>query len=179
MTLLLIRKMARDAQAKTRNDLIGSAAVHLVSVLVSVIGLTQAHNATQRTAFVIALAWGLAGAYVTNRGMWSAGLPGDAALATGIEFYRREIQRRRSLSRKTWLWLVGPLIFAVLAFTSLFPGKAGSNWEGHPERLLNALPFVTLMIIWFVAMSFLRRRQKSELQREIDELDEIERESKS
>lgn len=178
VTLKYLRRRARDLHEKTRSELFGSAAVHVVCVVLSVIGLARGHNVTQRAAFAIALAWALAGAYVTNRGMWSAPLPGDAALATGIEFCRREIQRRRSLFGRAWLWLIGPLLFSGLAFASLFPGKAGQTVVGA-KLLLNALPFITLMIIWFVALGFLRRRQRSGLQREIDELDEIEKESRS
>ena len=61
----------------------------------------------------MALAWSLAGLYFLNRGMWAVAMPGDAALTTGLEFCRREIERQRDLLRRVLLWSFGPIMLAI------------------------------------------------------------------
>jgi hypothetical protein len=68
--------------------------------------------------------------------MWSPALPAQSGLTTSLEFYRREIERRRSLVRRFPGWSFGPMVLTIAAFV---------------------VPIVRL-------------------QREIDELDEIEKE---
>jgi hypothetical protein len=41
----------------------------------------------------------LAAQYAMHRGMWSPSLPAESGLATSLEFYRREIERRAVPSR--------------------------------------------------------------------------------
>jgi len=41
--------------------------------------------------------------------------------------------------------------------------------------LLNMIPFLSLLFIWLVSVFVMRLRDRRELQREIDELDKIER----
>ena len=52
------------------------------------------------------------------------------------------------------------LALAIVAGRKIFP---------------NALPFMTLVVAWIAAYFVIRMRQQRELQREIDELKEIER----
>lgn len=57
------------------------------------------------------------GPYFLNRGMWSTTvMPGDAELSTGLEFCRREIERRHCLLRRVLLWSFGPVLLATGAF---------------------------------------------------------------
>ena len=42
--------------------------------------------------------------------------------------------------------------------------------HANPRLLLNAIPFFTLLVVWFVAFFYIRKRDQQNLQREIDEL---------
>ena len=108
--------------------------------------------------------------------MWSATLPGDAALSTGLESYRREVERRRFLFSRIMLWQFGPVVFAI-AILIVLTARLGTANRGMllKEALLKMSPFLTLIIIWIAAVFVIRMRQQRELQREIDELKEIER----
>ena len=120
---------------------------------------------------LIALAWSLAGLYFVNRGMRSAAMPGDAALSTGLEFCRREIARRRCFIRRTLLWSFGPVMLAIGTFIAALATLAAGR------IFPNAMPFLTLVVVWIAAYFVIRVREQRELQREIDELNRIERDN--
>ena len=97
MTLEKIRQKARELHLKTRRELYGSIATPVIVIGMSGWGVGLTHDLALRLVFAFAIAWALAGQYFLHRGMWPATLPGDAALSTGLEFYRREIKRQRYL----------------------------------------------------------------------------------
>jgi hypothetical protein len=129
-----------------------------------------------RAVFAFAIAWSLAGQYFVNRGIWSATLPGDAALSTGLESYRREVERRRYLSGRFLLWSFGPVVLAIATLIVLILSfgirNRGMLLKG---TLLNMIPFLALVVIWIVSVFVIRMRDQRELQREIDDLNDIER----
>ena len=120
--------------------------------------------------------WSLTGQYFLNRGMWSPTLQEVAALSTGIESYRREVERRRSFLSNVVLWHFGPVVLAIailiVLIASLGIGNRGTLLK---EALLKMSPFLTLIVIWIAAVFVIGKQQQRELQREIDELNEIER----
>src|ERR1700733_13268861 len=81
MTLEKIRQKTRELHAKTRRQVIGNLIVPLAVFAFAGYGIAKFHNAGLRTVFACAIVWSLAGQYFLNRGMWSAMLPGDAALS--------------------------------------------------------------------------------------------------
>ena len=174
MTLETIRRKARKLHAKTRRELIGSIAAPLTVAVFSGLGAAIFSDPLQRAVFALAIAWALAGQFFIHRGMWSATLPGDAALTPGLEFYRREIERRRNLFRRVLQWSFGPLVLAIAAL--LLPIVTGGIAERGAFR--NMIPFLTLLALWLVGFFVVRMRQQRELQREIEELNDIERENK-
>jgi hypothetical protein len=181
MTLEKIRQKTQELHAKTRRQMIGNLILPLAVFAFYGYGIAKFSNPALRTVFACAIAWSLAGQYFLNRGMWSAMLPGDAALSTGIESYRREVERRRSLFGRFLLWQFGPLMFAIatliLLILTLGIGNRGMPLDGAilKETLLKMTPFLTLMAIWIVSFFVIRMRAQRQLQREIDELNEIER----
>jgi hypothetical protein len=99
--------------------------------------------------------------------MWSAAAPADAALSTGLESYRREVQRRCDLSGRVLWWSLGPVVFAIA--TLLVP-LASLGIENGFRRMI---PFLSLLVIWIVCVFVIRMRNRRELRREIAELNEI------
>ena len=173
-TMEKIRLKVRELHAKTRRQMLANLGVPLVVLVFCAIGMKQfPHPGLLRSLFAFAIVWSLAGLYFQNREMWSAMLPADAGLSTGLESYRREVERRRSLSGRFMLWGFGPMVLAIAALIVLLLTLG----TGTPltERLLKMTPFLTLLAAWFVSFFFIRMRQLRELQREIDELNAIER----
>jgi hypothetical protein len=181
MTLEEIRHKTQELHAKTRRQTIGNLIVPLAVFAFYGYGIAKFPNPVLRTVFACGIAWSLAGQYFFYRGMWSAMLPGDAALSTGLESYRREVERQRSLFGRFMLWQFGPLIFAIatliLLILTLGIGDRGMPVDGAILKgaLLKMSPFLTLTAIWIVSFFVVRMRAQRQLQREIDELNDIER----
>ncbi len=176
MILKLIQQRSRDLRAKTRKKLLGSLAGPLAAGLVYAFGMKEFASRGQvlQPLFAFALAWSLAGLYFLNRGMWAAVMPGDAGLSTGLEFCRQEIERQRDLLRRVLLWSFGPLLLAIGTLI-LALAMVGTKDRGI---LPNGLPFLILVVVWVVAYFVMRFREQRELQREIEELDDIAGESR-
>jgi hypothetical protein len=172
MTLEKIRQKVRELHAKTRKQLLGNFAVPLIVAAFCGFGMKQFPEL--RPLFGLAIAWSLAGLYFLNRGMWSAAMPGDAALSSGLEFYRQEIERRRHLFRHTLQWGFGPVLLAIGTFILAIVKMGVRDRRVFP----NSMPFMTLVVIWIAAYFVIRMREQRELQREIDQLNDIERENR-
>ena len=100
-------------------------------------------------------------------------MPGDAGLSTGLEFCRRELQRQRDLLRRLLLWSFGPVMLTIGTFI-LALAMVSTKQKG---LLPNGIPFLILIVVWIFAYFNIRWRQQRELQREIDELNDIEKEN--
>lgn len=175
MTLKLIQQRSRDLRAKTRRKLLGTLAGPLAVSLFYAIGLKQfaALRQVLQPLFAFALAWSLAGLFLLNRGMWSAATSGDVGLSTGLQFCRREIERQRDLVRRVLLWSFGPVLLAIGTFI-LALAMVGTRDRGI---FPNGLPFLVFVVIWIVAYFIIRLREQRDLQRELHELSDIEREN--
>jgi hypothetical protein len=175
MTLEKIQRKVRELRAKTRRQLLGTLAAPLAAVFFYAFSLQQFRlmQGLLHPPFAFALAWSLVGLYFLNRGMWSAVMPADAGFTTGLEFCRREIERRRYLLRRVLLWSLAPVLLAIATFI-LALVLVGSGDHGI---FPNALPFLTLVVLWIVGYFIVRFREQRELQHEIDELDAIAREN--
>ena len=172
MTLETIREKMRELRAKTRRDLLGTLTGPLVVAFFYAFCMKQ-FPAQQRLQplFVLALVWSLAGLYFLSRGKWSGEMLGEAGLSAGLEFCRREIERRRDYFRRVLLWGAGPVLLAIATFVLALALGAGRG------ILPKAMPFMTLVVVWIAAYVVIRARQLRELQRELEELNAIDREN--
>jgi hypothetical protein len=125
--------------------------------------------------FAFAVAWALAGSYFLNRGMWSAVMPGEVGLNTGLEVCRLEIERQRDLVRRTLVWSFGPTMLATATFV-LALAMVSTRERGI---IPNGLPFLIVLVVWIVSFFVIRLREQREIQREIDELKDIEMENRN
>lgn len=175
ITLKLIRSKARDLQAKTRRQLLGTLAGPLAAALFYAFGIREFPLLRNllHPLFAFALAWSLIGLYFLNRGMWSTAMPGDAGLSTGLEVCRQEIERRRHVLRRVLLWSFGPELMAIGTFI-LALAMVGS---GTRAIFPNGLPFLAVVVVWILGYFVMRVREQRELGREIDELNDLERDN--
>ena len=173
----LIEQRSRELRAKTLRKLIGTVAFPLAAGLFYAYSMKEfpALRQVLQPPFAFAVAWGLAGLYFLNRGMWSAVMAGDIGLNRGLEVCRQEIERQRDLVRLSLVWSFGPLMLAVATFVLALAMVSTRERGIFP----NGLPFLVLMVVWIVSWFVIRFREQRGLQREIDELKDIEMENRN
>jgi hypothetical protein len=166
-----IRRKAGELHAKTRRELLGTLTGPLAVAFCYGLSIREFPRMEQalHPVFLVALAWSFAGLYFLNRGGWSGAIPGDLGFSAGLEFCRREIERRRDHIRGVLFWGFGPVMAAIGAIIW------GLAVVGGRAIFPNGLPFLLLVAVWIVGYFVLRVRKQRELQREVDELNEIAR----
>ena len=170
MTLEMIGQKARELRAETRRELFASITIALFVFAISVYGFPRTHSLALQLAFAFASAWALAGQRFLHWGMWSGDLPAEVALNSGLEFYRRELKRRRRFFTSVLQWTFGPFVLSVCTITLELVG-IGRN---RNLRVRSIIPFCMVFGIWIVVFFIIRSRRQRDLQREIDELNLIE-----
>jgi hypothetical protein len=95
-------------------------------------------------------------------------------LGTGLEFCRREIERGIYVQHQFLLWVFAPIILAIGA---LVVPQMGSGLRAG-GTLAKMSPFLTLLTLWIIGVFVIRRLRWKELHREIDELNDIEKENR-
>lgn len=171
MTLETIRQKVSESRSKTRRALFGSVATVLIVVAISVFGMQHGSSTGIRILFAIAIAWVLAGQSLLHRGMWLASLPADATLSTGLEFYRREVERQQEVVRRVLQWSFGPVILSIGTLIVVLVEMA----KGQSLPIRAVMPFAMLFGIWIVAFFVLRSREQRKLRLEIDALSDEEK----
>src|ERR1700722_10062231 len=83
----LIEQRSRELRARTRRKLVGTVVGPVAASIFYTYSMKEfpALRQVLQPPFAFAVAWGLAGLYFLNRGMWSELMPGDVALKTGLE----------------------------------------------------------------------------------------------
>src|SRR3954469_20549594 len=97
MTLERIRHKAQELHSKTRREMLRTVTGPLIVAVCYVFCLKEFPLLEKlfHPLFALVLVWSFAGVYFLNRGKWSAPMPCDEGLSAGVEFCRREIERRR------------------------------------------------------------------------------------
>ena len=175
MSLDEIRRKAQALQNKVRLTALAGVVIGLGLSIFFAVAVARARGVMPRLGLGVLIVWGLYGAYQAYR-MWPGSLAPDATFGTSLEFYRRELERRRDQVRDAWrmpyLWL----LFAGIAFL-VAPALIGTR--SNPRLLVNAIPFFVLLFAWLIAFINIRKRDLRNLGREIDELKALQRESRS
>lgn len=164
---LLVNRRTRELHSAARAEIVMSIAapVFLVAVLAWRFAVTQ--QRLPELGLVAVAAWVLISLYRFRDRIWREPSPrGDALAAAGLQYYRRELERRRDLLRNEWLWH-GPLLLACMILFAIMTARTFLGFE----RLRSALPLVALLVIWAGFGLWRRRRQAAEMQREIDEIE--------
>lgn len=173
----LIEQRTRELRARTRRKLIGTVAAPLATGIFYAYSMKEfpALRQVLQLPFAFAVVWGLAGLYFLNRGMWSEVMPRNVGLNSGLEVCRLEIERQRDLVRRFLVWSFGPVMLAVATFVLALAMVSTRERGIFP----NGLPFLILMAAWIVSWFVIRLREQRGLQREINELKDIEMENRN
>jgi hypothetical protein len=163
----IVNRRAEELSSSTRSEILMSIGAALLFVGVVAWRLGPAHGRLQEVGLAAVIAWAVISLYWFRRRIWrrNPARP-DAIAATGLEYYRKELEQRRDHLRNAWLWH-GPLFLACMILIVVLTGKAFTG----PERLRSVLPLVVLLAVWTAFGVTRRLRQARELQREIDEIE--------
>jgi hypothetical protein len=163
----LVNRRTLELYSSTRSEILMSAGAALFFVAVMAWRFASVQHWLPRLGFGVAVAWVLLTLYRFRDRIWRRDTPrADAAAATGLEYYRAELERRRDHLRNAWFWH-GPLLLACLVVVLTFAGAAFPGFE----RLQSVLPLALLLAAWTVAGITRRRRRAMEIQRELDAID--------
>ena len=163
----IVNRRTKELDWSTRWEILMSICAALLFVGVVLLRVAPSRDGFLDTVLAAAGVWAILSLYLLRRQIWRRdSLRADAAAATGLEYYRRELERRRDHLKNAWIWH-GPLFLACLALIAIMTGKSFLGFE----RLRSVTPLLALLAGWTVFGVVLRLRQARELQREIDELE--------
>lgn len=163
----LLNRRTRELDSTTRAEIITSlcAALFFIAVLV----WEEPVLLGDRIAlfgFAAVVIWVLISLCCFRDRIWRNGQQRKYALAmTGLDYYRESLEHRRDHLRSAWLWS-GPLFLACAISVAILLWKKISVRGGTGR----ALPLVLLLAIWTGFAIARRRRQASELEREVQEI---------
>lgn len=176
MSAYSLRSKALERQSKARLEAHVSVVIGLICSVFFAWACTRAHAELARAGWGLLSLWGIYAAYYAYRWVWPQDVPEDAPISTCLEFYRRELEKRRDHLRHRW-WRSG-LPFAFLGMTMVVVGTGAQN--APPNPLMNALPFLLVLAIWVVAFLTIKKKLGREnIHKEIEELRAFERENRS
>lgn len=157
----VLRKRAEDAARKRRTERIGQTVRIVLLSAIAIGGIFYVDRTPQRIVFGIAALWNLAGLI----GLWH-GLryTESAELSSCVAFCRTELQRRRHSLQAVWLLQAGPVLLLI-----------GGLIYPHLEFVVRMLPLLSMVGIWLIALVVMRRIQLRTIDREIEELKNLER----
>jgi hypothetical protein len=181
-----MRRRAQRFHANARLMALVSITIGLALCVFFGITFAMVHEVRPRIGWGLLSLWGIYGAYHAYRWIWPRNLPPDAPVSTCLEFYRRELERRRDYERHLW-WRSG-MPFCLLGIVIAVAGTGARNASPYKvpttTMLLNAVPFFVLLAIWAAGMFLLKKRLRpnrfgpQNIQQEIDELRAYERENR-
>ncbi|WP_321474564.1 hypothetical protein [uncultured Paludibaculum sp.] len=162
----IVDRRTQTLYANTRSEIIVSITAALFFLAVLAWRLAPPLDALRQAGYAVILLWVLATVYRFRDRIWRRDQPHPSAVAApGIEYYRRELERRRDHLTNEWLWH-GPLLLACLLFAVSFLGKSLPS----SQRMRGVLPLVLVLAVWAGLGFWRRRRQARDIQREIDEI---------
>ena len=169
MSLEEIRQRAQRLQKKNRREVLLFCAFALLLVFFFSRSLARSHETLPRVGLALLIGWAVYFPYQAYRRIWPRSSAAEAALTTCLEFYRKELQRRRNYTQQIWQWFLGPLFISLAVFLLPAVVKAIDS----PSRWLNLLPFGLLLALWAAVFFPRRRRELRKLQQELDGLDTL------
>jgi len=165
---------AQQHQSKARFEAGYSIISGLVLCGLFALAFAHAHEMVPR------MGWGLlslgGGYFAWQAYRWfGERLETDAALSTSVRSYRGELEKRRDYVRRLWsrtglasCWLGVAMVVAPVLIQSLNPPHARINW----------VPILLLLAIWVAVLFPRRARPRQNLQKEVDQLVGLEKESR-
>lgn len=161
----IVSRRTEELSSSTRSEILMSILAALLFVGVMAWRIAP-HDRLQWAGFGAVIGWVAISLIWFRRRIWRPeSSSADTVASPGLEYYRRELERRRDHLLNAWVWH-GPLVLACLIFAATLIGRASPGWD----RLPGALPLVALLAVWTGYGFWRRHRQAREIQREIEEI---------
>jgi len=166
----IVNRRTEALYSSTRSEILMSIGAALLLAGVVAWRIAPAQDPLQELGFAAVIAWVVISLYWFRHRIGRRDPARPDTAATGLEYYRNVLERRRDHLRNAWLWH-GPLFLASMILIAIWTGTwTGSTFYAF-HSLRNVLPLVALLAGW-TGFGFWRRRlQAKELQREIDEIE--------
>jgi hypothetical protein len=162
----IVKRRTEELGSSTRSEILMSIGAALLFVAVMAWRLAPYRDRILQVGYAATIAWVAIAVCRFRRRIWRRPtVSADAMAATGLEYYRRELEQRRDHLRRAWLWH-GPLLLACMVVAAILTGETFTGYQ----PLRNVLPLVALLAVWTGFGLIRRRRQAKDLQREIDEI---------
>jgi membrane protein implicated in regulation of membrane protease activity len=163
-----LRLKAERRRTKSRCEALISIAGGIFLSAVFGLACYQAGALYPRLGWAVLSLWSLYFAWQSYR--WV--LPRNEAPDATLEFYRSELEKRRDYARH--IWRRAGLTFCFLGL-ALIVVPALFQLRHTPRLMFNAVPFLTLIVIWFVVFFRQKKQKQQRLQQDLDELQAFER----
>ncbi len=172
MSLDEIRRKAQQHRRKIlrRNSREYVAAAFVVAIFGYYIG--HFHEWFMRIGSGLVIAGAVYVVFQLHRRGSAASAPADLGLTTGLDFYRKQLERQHALLSSVWRWYLGPFIPGLAVITL---GAAITNSARSPYAWMFAGSYAAVVAIFFFLIARLNQRGADRLQRQIDELDAAEK----
>jgi hypothetical protein len=161
-----VNRRLNELYSSTRSEIMMSigAALFFAAVMAWRFGWMQSR--LQELGLLAIIAWAAVSLYWLRDRIWrKEPVPPDALAATGLEHYRKELQRRRDHLRNEWVWH-GPLVLACITLAAILTGGMLTG----TRRLMSVLPLMVVLVLWSVFGFVRRRRLANALQKEIESM---------
>lgn len=165
MSIDELRSMAAKFHRRIRRRNLIEQAAALYVVIVFGVGFVKTPQLVPRIAAALAIAGALYVALHLQRWGASKPLPADMGRASGLEFYRQELERQRDLLRGIWKWYLGPLAPGLVLFTIYRIATA------QPIGGLPPVVYAVTGLAIFCAAGWVNQRAARRLEKRISELD--------
>jgi hypothetical protein len=161
-----VNRRTRELYSSTRAEILGSIAAALLFAGVLASRFAFPYYRVPRYGLIAVVIWVLISLYRFRDQIRGKDAPRkDALAAPGVEYYRKELERRRDHLRNAWIWH-GPLVVAGLTLAAVVTGNVYSG----VRNLESVVPLLVLLVAWTGYNVRRRWQQAAELQREIDEI---------
>ena len=159
-----LRRRVEDRRKRDGERALMGVVIGLALGLVFALAAARASAPITTAGWGVLSLWSLYFAYQVRRWLW----PEDPPTTPSLQFYREEVEQRLAYSRQIWLRSGLPVAFLGLALVIVPPLARG-------RALLNAAPFFILLVAWAVMFRRQRRHEREALERELADLQALER----
>jgi len=144
----------------------------LLAVAIYGFSIWKQHNPVMRAGSAMVIAGVLFVMWQLYRRGGASQLPADLGFLASLELHRRQLIQQRDLLRTVFRWYIAPIIpgLIVVVIASV-PGRFELRY------LPRMAPFLGILMGTLVAIWWLNRRAALKLERQIAELDNLERQS--
>jgi hypothetical protein len=162
----IVNRRTEELHASTRSEILMSIGAAVLFAVVMAWRIAPGGDRLLEAGLAAVIGWAAISLFWFRRWIWRREPPRpDAVAASGVDYYRKELERRRDHLRNEWLWH-GPLLLACLILVAILTSRSHLGFD----RFASALPLIALLALWTGYGLWRRLRQAKELQREIDHL---------